>query len=236
MSATVDVSTANGDPVVSLGVHLKEARLQAGLALREVARQLSVSPSFVSQIENGKSQPSVATLYALATLLGVSIDALFQIQSGTAGFAPGDQGLDGETPINRSDFGQPMDAWQREGSDARIVVVRPIDRPRLIMDSGVVWEQLASNRSRDLDFMDIEYPPGSSSTSDGSMLRHDGMEYGLIISGELTVTYGFDTYLLKPGDSVCFEPHIPHVFTNKGTVPARGVWVVRNYVSERPAQ
>ena len=235
MSAGVGVSAPNGHPVVSLGVHLKEARLLSGLSLREVARQLSVSPSFVSQIENGKSQPSVATLYALAKLLGVSIDALFHIQSEGGAVAEASQ-QDAEGTVNRSDFGQPMDAWQGEGSDARIVVVRPTDRPRLTMDSGVVWEQLASNRSRDLDFMDIEYPPGSSSTSDGSMLRHDGMEYGLIISGELTVTYGFDTYVLKPGDSICFEPHIPHVFTNKGTVPARGVWVVRNYVSDRPAQ
>ena len=32
-----------------------------------------MSPSFVSQLENGKSQPSVATLYSLAQLLEVSI-------------------------------------------------------------------------------------------------------------------------------------------------------------------
>ena len=42
--------------------------------LRPLARKADVSPSFVSQIENGKSQPSVATLYAFAQLLDVSID------------------------------------------------------------------------------------------------------------------------------------------------------------------
>ena len=50
------------DPIEYLGPRLKEIRLKTGLSLREVARQLQVSPSFVSQIENGKSQPSVATL------------------------------------------------------------------------------------------------------------------------------------------------------------------------------
>ena len=42
------------DPVAYLGPRLKEIRLKTGLSLREVARQLEVSPSFVSQIENGK--------------------------------------------------------------------------------------------------------------------------------------------------------------------------------------
>ena len=68
------------DPVQNLGPRLKEIRLKAGLSLREVARQLHVSPSFVSQIENRKSQPSVATLYAFAKLFGVPIDVLFEPQ------------------------------------------------------------------------------------------------------------------------------------------------------------
>ena len=36
-----------------------------------------MSPSFVSQLENSKSQPSVATLYSISQLLDVSIDELF---------------------------------------------------------------------------------------------------------------------------------------------------------------
>ncbi|WP_457208806.1 helix-turn-helix domain-containing protein, partial [Nocardioides sp. P5_C9_2] len=63
--------------VGQLGSKLRAARQQAGLSLRELARQLSVSPSFLSQMENGKSQPSVATLYSIAQVLEVSIDELF---------------------------------------------------------------------------------------------------------------------------------------------------------------
>ena len=68
------------DPIEYLGPRLKEIRTKTGISLREVARQLDVSPSFLSQIENGKSQPSVATLYAIAKLLGVSVDVLFEVQ------------------------------------------------------------------------------------------------------------------------------------------------------------
>ena len=69
----------------NLGSRLKNIRLKAGLTLRELARQADVSPSFVSQIENGKSQPSVATLYVFAQLLNVSIDELFDQRGGEAG-------------------------------------------------------------------------------------------------------------------------------------------------------
>lgn len=72
------------DPIEYLGPRLKEIRTQSGTSLREVARQLNVSPSFLSQIENGKSQPSVATLYAIAKLLGVSVDVLFEAQGSDA--------------------------------------------------------------------------------------------------------------------------------------------------------
>ena len=73
--------------VGQLGGKLRLARRQAGLSLRELARQLSVSPSFLSQMENGKSQPSVATLYSIAQVLGVSIDELFHTDDDSSGDA-----------------------------------------------------------------------------------------------------------------------------------------------------
>ena len=77
------------EQVENLGGRLRKVRLATGMSLREVSRQLGVSPSFVSQLENGKSQPSVATLYSLAQLLGVSIDELFVVEGGAARLALG---------------------------------------------------------------------------------------------------------------------------------------------------
>jgi transcriptional regulator with XRE-family HTH domain len=59
-----------------LGERLKQSRVQAGLGLREFARLADVSPSLVSQIESGRTQPSIATLLTLARILNVSIDGL----------------------------------------------------------------------------------------------------------------------------------------------------------------
>jgi len=259
------VTGVGAEPVVgpdevamsNLGPRLRDVRMRSGLSLREVARQLGVSPSFVSQMENGKSQPSVATLYSMAQLLHVSIDELFEREPGdqagagapvtdplhapaalvaearnqngaSAQVHPPTEEMAGSEVINRSDFSSPGDAWHRTGMSGRIQVVRPQDRPRLEMDCGVIWEQLASNRERDLDFMEIIYPAGSSSTTDGRMLRHQGMEYGYLLSGILQITYGFDEYTLEPGQSMCLDPSVPHLLTNPGRVPARGIWVVHS--------
>ncbi len=61
----VEQPTGSGDEVVNLGARLREVRVRSGLSLRAVARELGVSPSFVSQLENDRSRPSVATLYSL---------------------------------------------------------------------------------------------------------------------------------------------------------------------------
>src|SRR5690348_18238945 len=72
-----------------LGARLKELRKHAGLSLRELARQAEVSPSLVSQIENGKSRPSVSTLYTFARLLNVAVDELFDAEEPDVGDSGG---------------------------------------------------------------------------------------------------------------------------------------------------
>src|SRR3954447_19544439 len=60
-----------------VGEGLRKHRTEAGMSLRELARKVGVSPSLISQIEHGKATPSVATLYAIVSELGISLDELF---------------------------------------------------------------------------------------------------------------------------------------------------------------
>lgn len=221
-----DSAATEVDPVVNLGARLKDVRIRSGLSLREVARQLGVSPSFVSQMENGKSQPSVATLYSVTQLLGVSIDDLFATVPLAGGVLDPLHAVDGA--VSRTSLASISDAWPAGESGGRISIVRPDARPRLVMDSGVIWEQLASNSDHGMDFMEIIYPPGASSTTDGRMLRHIGMEYGYLMSGIVQITYGFDTYTLSAGESMSLDPSVPHLLTNIGSVPARGIWAIHH--------
>jgi transcriptional regulator with XRE-family HTH domain len=229
------------EPVVNLGARLKHHRQLSGLSLRELARQLGVSPSFVSQLENSKSQPSVATLYSISQLLDVSIDELFstdelspaaaQAASGGADAGAADAiplRVTQDAPVNRSDLGSPADAWPNEKSIAKLCVTRPGERARLEMDSGVVWIQLATNTGTDLDFIEVIYPPHSTSTNDNRMLQHAGSEFGYLIEGQLEITVGFEVHTLNAGDAFGFESSRPHLFANRTDRLARGVWFVRH--------
>lgn len=55
---------------------LRAARIEADLSLRELGRRVGISASMLSQIENGRAQPSVATLYAVVSCLNLSLDEL----------------------------------------------------------------------------------------------------------------------------------------------------------------
>src|SRR6266699_790214 len=80
-----DISDASSD----LGPRLRAIRLARGVGLRELARRLDLSPSSISQIETGKMQPSVRTLYAFAEELGVTVDeVLFASGPGTTPVEP----------------------------------------------------------------------------------------------------------------------------------------------------
>lgn len=209
------------DAMEHLGPRLKEIRSQKGISLREVSRLLSVSPSFLSQIENGKSQPSVATLYSIAKLLNISVDALFDAKPNESESAK-ESGLNPET--ERENYIHPTAAWGV--SRARISAVNPLNRSVITMDSGVRWERLAATSEVDVNFMEIFYGPGAETNKTGSLIFHDGFEYGFALEGELELTIGDAVLSLAAGHSVGFDSSLPHRFRNLGSSPFRGIWFV----------
>ena len=63
---------------VNVGSLIRRERLKLGLSLRELARRVGVSASMLSQVETDRTRPSVSTIYAIASELGLSIDALLK--------------------------------------------------------------------------------------------------------------------------------------------------------------
>jgi transcriptional regulator with XRE-family HTH domain/mannose-6-phosphate isomerase-like protein (cupin superfamily) len=199
----------------SLGAALRAARESRGLSLRELARQVDVSPSFVSQVELGKANPSVGTLYALVSVLGVSLNELL---GGPADAVP--------DPAGGAAAAGPAAAAGGPGGWPRIdqPVVRARERSRVQM-SGVAWERLTVDDPL-VDFLHVEYGPGSASCPPDDMVRHGGREYGVIVSGRLEVQVGFETYTLEPGDSIHFDSSTPHRLSNPHDEPCTAVWFV----------
>ncbi|MDP3763793.1 MAG: helix-turn-helix transcriptional regulator [bacterium] len=61
-----------------LGKNLKRIRTAKGISQGEIGRILGVDKGFVSNIENGKTNPTLATIAKLAKAIGVSTDELLK--------------------------------------------------------------------------------------------------------------------------------------------------------------
>lgn len=211
----------------NLGSRLKDLRLKAGLTLRETARKIGVSPSFVSQIENGKSQPSVATLYTFARLLDVSIDELFDPRSERARPARAARAKpNGNKRHGSNGHRDPSQAWHPSEYANRVSVVHPSHRSILTMAEGVTWERLAATPEHAVNFMKITYAPGATSTGGGNLVSHEGYEYGYVLKGTLEIVVGAETFTLNEGESMGFDSRIPHRLRNVGKGAFEGIWFV----------
>ena len=58
------------------GELIKKIRLESGLTQGEVARQLEVTPGYISNVEKGRTSMSLKLLIYYARIMGVSIDSL----------------------------------------------------------------------------------------------------------------------------------------------------------------
>ena len=63
-------------PARTLGDVIREARVAKGLGLRELARRVEKTPSYLSDIENDRRVPAEEVLGAIANKLGLDLDDL----------------------------------------------------------------------------------------------------------------------------------------------------------------
>jgi transcriptional regulator with XRE-family HTH domain len=199
--------TDRGFEVSKIGGRLREERERLGISLRELARRVGVSPSLVSQIELDRVNPSVSTLYALVTELGMTMSDVF-----------GDAAV-GDRVVRRL----------RDGDG---LAERPETRRVINLASGVRWERLTPHSDPDVEFLYVEYPIGAASCPEDALVTHGGKEYGYVVSGTLGVRVGFEEYELGPGGSIAFDSSSPHRLWSIGGAPVHAVWVVIGRVAD----
>lgn len=197
--------------VAGLGAKLKSARERNGISVRGFARSVDVSPSLVSQIENGLVMPSVGTLHAMVSELGIGLDELF----------PG-------KPKPSTNGHQEPSAAERPGP-----VRRRSNREVIRLADGVRWELLTPSPDPELEFLYVVYEAGAESCEEDMLVRHGGMEYAYLLSGRLGVRIGFNQYELGAGDSISFDAQSPHRLWTIGARPAVAIWAILNRSGDR---
>jgi mannose-6-phosphate isomerase-like protein (cupin superfamily)/DNA-binding XRE family transcriptional regulator len=200
---------------MNIGAQIRALRQDRGYSLRHLAALAKVSPSLLCDVEREQVNPSIGTLIQVSTALGVSVHEL----------------LPGETE-GRTEPPEPAQEPQPFASAAPIV--RKNERRTIRLTGGISWQRLSPDTGGPLEFIEATYAPGA--TSGEEMHHHPGREYGIVLEGELTVDLGFETHVLKQGDSVAFESTTPHRFSNKGTTPVRIIWVNLNAGSSPQVQ
>lgn len=182
-----------------VGQYVRRERERAGISVRELARRLGVSASFLSQFELGQSQAAVNTLFAIATQLNLSLDDLLghSVEPG------GSAAVKGSTRPTRPDAAH-----------------------YLSFQTGVRWRRLARLGQEHVDFLLTEYEPGADSAPGDSPQKHKGNDYGYVLEGTLTVIVNGRRKRVKAGNAVAMRGDVPHRLVNETDELVRAIWFV----------
>lgn len=167
------------------------------MSLRDLARRVGVSPAFLSQFELGQSQAAVNTLFAIATELNLSIDAL----------------------LGHSVSPDTDDATGRRGAAMEL-------SNYLGFQAGVRWRRLAQLAGEQVDFLLTEYEPGADSAPHDGPQRHKGNDFGYVLEGTLTVIINGRRREMHAGEAIAMRGDEPHQLRNETDEVVRAIWCV----------
>lgn len=178
-----------------IGYKIRHLRLRKKIALVDLGKHTGLSASMLSQLENGKLIPTLATLARIAMVFDVGLDHFFTDKKRKRSFLL----------IRASERLQFPD---RPGNP----------------NPNYVFECLAfSAQEKSLQAYSAEFP--KRSREEVSDHFHDGAEFFHVLSGSLEIFYQNEEYVLDEGDSVYFDSSEPHSYRGLTTPPARAIVV-----------
>lgn len=170
-----------------VGARLRELRQQFGLSQRQLADQAGVPHGQISMIETNKSSPSVASLRKILGGFGITMSEFFEpdiTETSQVFFKPNEL--------------RDLSSQLYQGPEA--------------MRSMLTFRQVGDAKAHGLQLLQERYEAGADTGED--MIEHEASEGGIVISGELEVTVGDETRILKAGDAYLFNSRQPHRFRN----------------------
>lgn len=160
------------------------------------------------------------TLADLARKVGRSVGWLSQVERGLS--EPGTPELDALTAalgVPRETFALARaPAPKEEGRIVRKGARRPIG-PRV---RGLDEELLSPDLTDDFEVVHSTFAPGASRSD---LVTRPTQEVGYIVSGNLEITIGGETFYLAPGDAFRIRGE-PFRWANRGKTPCIAVWVI----------
>jgi transcriptional regulator with XRE-family HTH domain len=190
---------------MTLGDKLRAIRRERRLTLQQVATASGLSKAFVSQIESGAANPSLASLKRVGNALGTRLAALFEHDA---------DGQDSSVPNL-----EPVEEVRVVRKDRRKQLLWPGRRT----PSYLLTADLRGKLEVLLDVIEAGENPDEH---DDRCMTHDGEEFGFILEGRYEITVGARSIVLEEGDSVSFASRLPHRGRPLGDRPVKTLWVI----------
>jgi transcriptional regulator with XRE-family HTH domain len=83
VAATVWCVPRRYEPQHALGAAIRKVRQERGLTQRQLAAKADVEPTWISRLENGSANPSIATLRRIAKALKLPLPELIALSEET---------------------------------------------------------------------------------------------------------------------------------------------------------
>jgi len=178
-----------------LGRKIRQLRLRRKIALVDMGKHTGLSPSMLSQLENGKMIPTLPTLARIAMVFDVGMDHFFGDKREKKLFSLVRASERMRFP-ERPDLPDP--AWFFE-----------------CLTFGTQGEGmkafLAEFPRREIE-QDLEH-------------AHDGTEFLFVLTGALTLRFQGESHQLRAGDSLLMDSSEPHSYRGTGEAGAKAIIV-----------
>jgi transcriptional regulator with XRE-family HTH domain len=178
-----------------LGRKLHQLRMRKKIALVELSKHTGLSPSMLSQLENGRLTPTLPTLARISMVFDVGLDYFFSQKRGAKLFA-----------------------IVRAGDRMRFPDLPDSPTPSFFFECLTF-----ASEGKGLQAYMAEFPhrkPGEVREH-----FHEGSEFVHVLEGALELHFQGEDYVLKEGDSVHFDSSEPHSYRGASKSGARAIVV-----------
>ena len=172
---------------ISLGARIASYRKKNGTTLEQMAQRTGLEQTFLQAVEDQDLYPSLGPLLKIARSLGVRLGTFL------------DDKVSKDPLIVRLEERQQELVTHRGDKGSVDTVFYPLGRGKVDRHMEPFFVELAPHQGEPV-----------------KLSSHEGEEFIVVVKGRVELTYGQETFILGPGDSMYYNSVVPHQVTAAG--------------------
>jgi len=166
-----------------VGSKIKGLRESKNISIEEMSERSGLSAEQIISIENDQQLPSLGPLIKVARALGVRLGTFLD-----------DNDALGPVVSRAADREEDSISFSNDATDAR---------------KNMEYHALAKQKAgRHMEPFIIDIQPAEE--QEFKLSAHEGEEFIYVMSGEVEIAYGKETYTLREGDSIFYDSIVKH--------------------------